>query len=472
MRTRIRSLLSAAAVAAPLSAAAASPPCPACRDCPEVAPAPRPVALATKVFAVMDLVTPIPYSVTPAPAPVRPTPTATPTPTPIAHPFPTGPMRVVPPTPAGPVVQAGYVPPPPTAPPAVPDTGAKRRENATKLVRLVKTVRPDAWREAGGPATAEYFDNGGALVVHGSPALLAEVEEMFAALRKLQGVCVVVETRVLTVPARFEVERLFAEDAEDGQPAFLTDVQVGRLIEQAQGDRRANVKQLPKVTLFSGQTADVVCGETAYFTTALDEKQVNGTPVMVPRTEAVQLGLTARLTATASADKQSVKLGVKLGQARVDGPVPLLPVTSVITPVFEGGSKGTPIPFTQFIQQPKVERNTVEATVSLPAGGTVALAGGKQVVETRTESGPPVLSRVPYLNRLFRNVGIHKEEMDTVVLVTARVIVTDEAQAGGPAGELVAAYRKAVAAGRHDEAVRLAIQALAADPGCFATVGK
>ena len=89
--------------------------------------------------------------------------------------------------------------------------------------------------------------------------------------------------------------------------------------------------------------------------------------------------------------------------------VPLFPVTTFITPVFEGGAQGQPIPFTQFIQQPTFTRFTIQTTVSVPDGGTVLLGGLKTLSEGRNEFGPPVLSKIPYIDRLFKNVGYGRE---------------------------------------------------------------
>ena len=39
--------------------------------------------------------------------------------------------------------------------------------------------------------------------------------------------------------------------------AFLSDIQVFMFLEAAQGDRRTNVMQAPKITVFNGQTANI-----------------------------------------------------------------------------------------------------------------------------------------------------------------------------------------------------------------------
>ncbi|MBY0457375.1 MAG: type II and III secretion system protein, partial [Gemmataceae bacterium] len=105
---------------------------------------------------------------------------------------------------------------------------------------------------------------------------------------------------------------------------------------------------------------------------------------------------------------------------------PLFPITTFITPVFEGGSQGQPIPFTQFLQQPSVAFVDVNTTVVCPDGGTVLLGGLKRLSENRNEYGPPFLSKIPYINRLFKNVGVGRESIHLMVMVTPRIIITAE----------------------------------------------
>jgi type II secretory pathway component GspD/PulD (secretin) len=46
--------------------------------------------------------------------------------------------------------------------------------------------------------------------------------------------------------------------------------------------------------------------------------------------------------------------------------------------------------------------------------------------EGREEFGPPVLSQIPYLNRLFKNVGIGRDTRHIMIMVTPRIIITSE----------------------------------------------
>jgi general secretion pathway protein D len=68
----------------------------------------------------------------------------------------------------------------------------------------------------------------------------------------------------------------------------------------------------------------------------------------------------------------------------------------------------------------------VVTTVSVPDGGTVLLGGIKRLSEGRKEIGVPLLSKVPYINRLFKNVGIGRETDSLMMMFTPRIIIQEE----------------------------------------------
>ena len=78
------------------------------------------------------------------------------------------------------------------------------------------------------------------------------------------------------------------------------------------------------------------------------------------------------------------------------------------------------------IQLPNTTTNTVTTTVTVPDGGTVLLGGVKTLNETRTEYGVPVLSKIPMIDRLFRNVGIGRTTNSLMLMVTPRIIILEE----------------------------------------------
>jgi Flp pilus assembly secretin CpaC/tetratricopeptide (TPR) repeat protein len=226
--------------------------------------------------------------------------------------------------------------------------------------------------------------------------------------------------------------------------AFLNDIQVFLFMEAAQGDRRVNVMQAPKLTLFNGQTATITISDLQFFVTSVTVVGVNGQIIFVPNNTPLpgpgQGALTVALQAVVSADRRFVRINLPVTLSAQSGAtVPLFPVTTFIIPVFEGGSQGQPVPFTQFLQQPAFTTMTISTTVVCPDGGTVLLGGLKKLSEGRNEFGPPFLSKIPYLNRLFKNVGIGRETSHIMIMVTPRIIINAEeeivqTEGGGLAG--------------------------------------
>jgi hypothetical protein len=64
----------------------------------------------------------------------------------------------------------------------------------------------------------------------------------------------------------------------------------------------------------------------------------------------------------------------------------------------------------------------VNTTVSVPDGGTVVVGGLGTVSEGRSEFGPPGLSNVPYVSRLFKNVGYSRRVSRTSISASVRII--------------------------------------------------
>jgi type II secretory pathway component GspD/PulD (secretin)/tetratricopeptide (TPR) repeat protein len=210
--------------------------------------------------------------------------------------------------------------------------------------------------------------------------------------------------------------------------AFLSDIQVFMFMEAAQGDQRTNVMQAPKLTLFNGQTANITVADQQFFVTNVTVVQAGGQVVFVPTNTPIPTGgVNLTINAVISADRRFVRLSLvptltNLASANV----PLFPITTFITPIFEGGATGAPVPFTQFLQQPTFDSIDVNTTVNVPDGGTVLLGGLKKLSEGRNEFGPPILSKLPYINRLFKNVGYGREAESLMMMVTPRIIINEE----------------------------------------------
>lgn len=221
--------------------------------------------------------------------------------------------------------------------------------------------------------------------------------------------------------------------------AILSDIEAFFLINASQGDTRANVLQAPKVTLFNGQQAIVV--DTAFTPFVISVIPVVGEfaaaqqPVIVVLSE----GTMMTVQAVVSDDRRYVRLTL----------VPFFSqIGEVNTFTFEGSETTTTSSNTTdsnddgnnesnandnnvvrsgtTVQLPTFEVIAVATTVSVPDGGTVLLGGIKRLREGRNEFGVPLLSKVPYIDRLFRNVGIGRETDSLMMMVTPHIIIQEE----------------------------------------------
>jgi len=237
--------------------------------------------------------------------------------------------------------------------------------------------------------------------------------------------------------------------------AFLSECQVQMFMEAAQGDTRTNVMHAPKLTALNGTSASMTVGDFQFFVTGITPVIVSGQLVFVPQNVpfltgtaqptppnvSVQNGL-LNFTPTApqtpgmglfiqpvvSADRRFVRLNIQQSFTSLISGSVQTPLTTIITPQFENGGTGQPVPFTQFLQQPRFSNLETQTVVVVPDGGTVVMGGLKYMTEGRNEFGPPVLSKIPYLNRLFKNVAYGREGRSILIMVTPRVIINREEQ--------------------------------------------
>jgi general secretion pathway protein D len=219
--------------------------------------------------------------------------------------------------------------------------------------------------------------------------------------------------------------------------AILSDLEVFFLLQAAEGDQRTNVLQAPKVTLFNGQTASVQDQSQRPFVTSIipvvGDFAAAQMPVIVVLNEGTQLNVQA----VVSSDRRFVRLTLVPFFSRI-GPVEQFTFEGRTTsdsgtsppPDPEGEQKDKDNVITTregtTVQLPTFIFTTVSTTVSVPDGGTVLLGGIKRLSEGRNERGVPMLSKIPYVNRLFRNVGIGRETQSLMMMVTPRIIIQEE----------------------------------------------
>lgn len=306
---------------------------------------------------------------------------------------------------------------------------------ATEERCLMELIRSRAalasWQENGGKGSMQYFALGMSLVIEQTLEVHEQVAELLTALRRLQDIEVAVEVRLLSLPesALGEIERKMELDPEfkeidknDLQSLKLNDSQLRRFIALAQGCRFANLMQAPKITLFNGQGRTISIGEERRFVTDLETVHEANRLVVRPKTETVKLGIRCGLQPVVSADRRLVRLSIDFCMRQLENvAVPRVPVIFAAN-----GSEGKSLPLT--IDRPKIHVCELARTIAIADGRTAVLRCDTPPVESRQELVPPPLSQIPFLNRLYRNVGYGVEPMTLLVMVTPRVIIQPEVE--------------------------------------------
>jgi general secretion pathway protein D len=222
--------------------------------------------------------------------------------------------------------------------------------------------------------------------------------------------------------------------------AILSDIEAFFFINAAQGDRRSNVLQAPKVTLFNGQQAYVSDTSQSPFVISVIPVVGDFAAAQQPVIVVLNEGTHLTVQAVVSDDRRFVRLTV----------VPFFStISEVDTFQFEGsestttsteqeGNQEDPNDATASrdlvettssgttVQLPTFSYVTVTTTVSVPDGGTVLLGGIKRLSEGRNEFGVPILNKVPYVNRLFKNMAVGRETQSLMMMVTPRIIIQEE----------------------------------------------
>jgi general secretion pathway protein D len=379
--------------------------------------------------------------------------------------------------------------------------GGGAQADFDSLIELITTtVKPQTWDEVGGPGSISEFYNNLSLVISQTEDVHEEIVDLLEQLRRNQDLQVTIEVRFITlsdtfferigvdfdfnvvnlsannnpsplVPPRLKREVVGLE--QNGQPtpdlsipftqessslaipqfgspvpvaqfgfAILSDLEAFLLVQAAQGDRRSNVLQAPKVTLFNGQQASVFDTTQQPFVISVIPVVGDFAAAYQPVITVLSEGTALTVQAVISHDRRFVRLTVLPLFSSIGDEVETFQFTGSTTTTKNtsesestGGTSGdstdkkddaTTSSDGVTVQLPNFSFVSVITTVSVPDGGTVLLGGIKRLSEGRNEFGVPILSKLPYINRLFKNVGIGRETQSLMMMVTPRIIIQEE----------------------------------------------
>jgi general secretion pathway protein D len=360
------------------------------------------------------------------------------------------------------------------------DLEDQQQELLDDLVELMEqTITPDSWISAGGNGSVNDFN--GTLIVTQTDENHRRIDSLFKQLREAQSVQVTIETRFLTVQRNFledvgldvdfdlnidgsNSQRFGSRDengnfqnnipieqnsssltrgVSTGVPgslgglipqgqeslnlgvSYLDDFAVDVVLRATQASQRSKVLTAPRITLQSGNEASIVVGTVTYFVGDLE--LVANTNNFNPQPSSVTSGITFYVRAWVSDDRRFVTLNLQPSLTRLES---LQSFTFQEAPqnAGGGGTGTTEIPPTASFQLPVISVTQLQTTVRVPDNGTLLLGGQTLAGEVEREAGVPVLSKIPFLKRLFTNRSNAKDEQVLLILVKPTIVIAREVE--------------------------------------------
>lgn len=351
------------------------------------------------------------------------------------------------------------------------DAGPTRQELVDSIIRLIQdTVATDSWKDNGG-TVGSLRELSGQLIVTQTPENQRELVRLLEQLRETRAIQVTVEARFLTVSRNFLEDiavdfdfsfsnvddringggpiRFVQNSAQFTQPSnmdttipgslatllpgsslttamtFIDDFSFALLVRATQAEQSQSVVTAPRITLFNGQRAYVLVAVTRAYVSDLEPIVGSNAVGFDPVISTVQSGVLLDVSATVSSDRKYVTLTLRPQLSKL---LQLVPFPIGGSTVFPGGGDGSTQAFanTGIIQQPETEITQVRTTVSVPDGGTLLLGGQTLSGELEREQGVPILSKIPFLKRLFTNRATSHDDRVLLILVKPTIIIQRE----------------------------------------------
>ena len=359
-----------------------------------------------------------------------------------------------------------------------------RQDLVDSIVKLIEdTVSNDSWKDNGG-TVGSLRELSGQLIVTQTPENQRNLVKLLEQLRETRAIQVTIETRFLKVQRNFlenvgldvnfqfnnlgsNINASVVNGKNVGGPVvvtqnsaaftapgnldttlpgslgplvaangaalstpltfgtFLDDFQASVIVNATQAQETDSQITAPRVTLFNGQRAFVLVATTQAYVSDLTPVVGSNAVGFNPTISTVQSGVLLDVQATVSADRKYVTLTLRPQLSNLLALVPFT-ITSLVTPVGTVVGNNNPTISTGTVQQPEVQITQVNTTVSVPDGGTLLLGGQNLSGEIEREMGVPVLSKIPFLKRLFTNRAMSKDDQVLLILVKPTIIIQRE----------------------------------------------
>ncbi len=205
---------------------------------------------------------------------------------------------------------------------------------------------------------------------------------------------------------------------------FLDDIQVDFLVQATQADRRSVALTAPRLTQTNGRAANIyVVNQVAFVS---DLTPVVGTSAVAfdPTLSTANEGFTLVVRGVVSADRRYVTTAVQVSIAQLTRPFRSVQVSSVAAG--SGNNGGQPITSQTGVELPAATVTRVQTGVTIPDQGTILLGGQRIGTEIEVETGVPILSKIPIINRFFTNRIETREDSTLLILLKPTILIQKE----------------------------------------------
>ncbi len=201
---------------------------------------------------------------------------------------------------------------------------------------------------------------------------------------------------------------------------FLDDVQVDFLVQATQADQRSVTLTAPRLTFTNGQFANVVVATQTAFVSGLTPVVSDSAAAFDPQIGVISEGVRLLIDGVVSSDRRYVTLNVDAQIAE------LVDFQEQTVTAIAGGQLVSSQEVGSVVQLPIVTVTAVQTTATVPDQGTILLGGQRIVNELEVESGVPVLSKIPILNRFFSNRVDVRQEQTLLILLKPTILIQNE----------------------------------------------
>ncbi|MEZ6241766.1 MAG: hypothetical protein R3B57_01860 [Phycisphaerales bacterium] len=266
-----------------------------------------------------------------------------------------------------------------------------------------------------GDGTIEGVTPGGDLVPIFGPDLLGDEWSPVNTAQNSLGI-----TNALAASNAFASNILGMGPALSVAGTFLDDIQVDFLVQATQADQRSVTLTAPRLTFTNGQFANVVVATQTAFVSGLTPVVSDSAAAFDPQIGVISEGVRLLIDGVVSSDRRYVTLNVDAQIAE------LVDFQEQSVTAIAGGQLVMSEEVGQVVQLPIVTVTAVQTTATVPDQGTILLGGQRIVNELEVESGVPVLSKIPILNRFFSNRVDVRQEQTLLILLKPTILIQNE----------------------------------------------